>query len=127
MHRRRRCTRRPRPCADDGPGVAAPRAPAHTTSRPASARDPPRVPQARAPSRPRITALDRQRVTCVDAAGVNLAMTRLYGRAPVGERVVGSVPPHDGPQVTGLGALDVPGLHAVMTVDGATDIEGLRT
>jgi transposase len=52
---------------------------------------------------------------------VNLAMTRLYGRAPKGERVVGSVPQHYGPNVTGLAALGEQGLHAMMTVEGATD------
>ena len=48
-------------------------------------------------------------------------MTRLDGRAPTGERVIGSVPQTDGPNVTILGALGVHGWHAVMTVDGATD------
>jgi transposase len=66
-------------------------------------------------------------VTCVDESGVNLAMTRLYGRAPTGERVIGSVPQNYGPNVTVLGALDVHGLHAVMTVDGATDTDVFRT
>jgi transposase len=66
-------------------------------------------------------------VKFVDESGVNLAMTRLYGRAPTGERVVGSVPQNYGPNVTVLGALDVHGLHAVMTVDGATDTDVFRT
>jgi transposase len=63
----------------------------------------------------------------VDESGVNLAMTRLYGRAPTGERVLGSVPQNYGPNVTMLGALGVQGLHAVMTVDGATDTDVFRT
>jgi transposase len=63
----------------------------------------------------------------VDESGVNLAMTRLYGRAPAGERVVGSVPQNDGPNVTMLGALGIQGLQAMMTVDGATDAEVFRT
>src|SRR5262245_29402326 len=54
-------------------------------------------------------------------------MTRLYGRAPTGERVLGSVPQNYGPKVTILGALGVHGLHAVMTVDGATDTVVFRT
>lgn len=54
-------------------------------------------------------------------------MTRLYGRAPTGERVIGSVPQNYGPNVTMLGALGVHGLHAVMTVDGATDTDVFRT
>lgn len=54
-------------------------------------------------------------------------MTRLYGRAPTGERIVGNVPQNYGQNVTILGALGVQGLHAVMTVEGATDTDGLRT
>jgi transposase len=63
----------------------------------------------------------------VDEAGVNLAMTRLYGRAPKGERALGSVPQHSGENITLLGALGVDGLQAVRTVNGATDAEGFRT
>ncbi len=63
----------------------------------------------------------------VDESSVNLAMTRLYGRAPAGERVVGSVPQNYGSNVTMLGALGIQGLQAVMTVDGATDADVFRT
>jgi transposase len=63
----------------------------------------------------------------VDESSVNLAMTRRFGRAPAGERVVGSVPQNYGPNVTMLGALGVQGLQAVMTVDGATDADVFRT
>jgi transposase len=58
---------------------------------------------------------------------VNLAMTRLYGRAPAGERVIGTVPQNYGQNVTILGAVGVQGVQAVMTVDGATDAEVFRT
>ena len=54
-------------------------------------------------------------------------MTRRYGRAPTGQRVIGSIPQNYGPNVTMLGALGVHGLHAVMTVDGATDADVFRT
>jgi transposase len=63
----------------------------------------------------------------VDAAGVNLGMTRLYGRAPQGERVQGTVPLNYGTNITLLGALGVDGLQAVMTVEGAADAEVFRT
>ena len=53
-------------------------------------------------------------------------MTRLYGRAPTGERVIGSVPQNYGQNVTILGALGVQGLQAVMTVGGATDTDVFR-
>jgi transposase len=53
-------------------------------------------------------------------------MTRLYGRAPRGERVVGTVPQHDGATVTMLAALGNHGVEAVLTLDGATDAEVFR-
>jgi len=66
---------------------------------------------------------DLRRLKFVDESGVNVAMTRLYGRAPRGERVVGSAPQNYGENVTMLGALSATGLSALMTVDGATDGE----
>ena len=62
----------------------------------------------------------------MDESGINLAMTRLYGRAPQGERVVGTVPQNYGQNVTVLAALGEHGLQAVMTVEGATDAEVFR-
>jgi transposase len=53
-------------------------------------------------------------------------MTRLYGRAPRGERVVGSVPQNYGQNVTVLAALGPRGLHAMMTVEGATEADVFR-
>jgi transposase len=54
-------------------------------------------------------------------------MTRLYGRAPKGERVIGAVPQHYGANVTMLAALGSHSVEAVMTIDGATDAEVFRT
>jgi transposase len=62
-----------------------------------------------------------ERDKCIDESGITLAMTRLYGRASRGERVVDTVPQNHGPNVTMLGAPSLQGLDAVMTVDGATD------
>ena len=59
----------------------------------------------------------------IDETGVNLAMTRLYGRAPKGQRVRDAVPQNAGPNVTMVGALGIHGIEAVMTVEGATDTE----
>ena len=53
-------------------------------------------------------------------------MTRLYGRAPPGERVIGTVPQNDGANVTMLAALGSQGVEAVMTIDGATAAEVFR-
>ena len=52
----------------------------------------PRVQQARATYQQRTASLDLRRVKFVDEAGVNLAITRLYGRATRGERVLGPSP-----------------------------------
>ena len=68
-----------------------------------------------------MSKLDLNRFKFIDESGVNLAMTRLYGRAPRGERAVGSVPINYGSNLTIIGALGAMGLSALMTVDGATD------
>ena len=53
-------------------------------------------------------------------------MTRPYGRAPKGVRVIGSVPQNYGQNVTMLAALGHHGLQAMMTVEGATDAAVFR-
>ncbi len=57
----------------------------------------------------------------VDESGTNLAMTPRYGRAPRGERVVGSVPRNHGPNTTLFAALSLEGIQAAMTLEGAAD------
>jgi transposase len=73
-----------------------------------------------------IAAREARRLTFIDESGVTLAMTRLYGRAPTGARVGGTVPQNSGPNVTMLGALGAHGLQAVMTVEGSMDTAVLR-
>lgn len=68
-----------------------------------------------------MSRMDLSRFKFVDESGVNLALTRLYGRAPRGERAGGSVPINYGSNLTIIGALGATGLDALMTVDGATD------
>ena len=63
----------------------------------------------------------------IDETGMNLALTRLYGRAAPGVRVVDSVPHDYGEHLTLLAALGVDGLSAPMTVDGAVDTEVCRS
>jgi len=67
-----------------------------------------------------------ERYKFIDESGINLALTRLFGRAPRGHRVVDTVPQHYGPNVTMIGALALQGLDAVMTIEGATDGEVFR-
>jgi transposase len=107
------------PC--DRAGLAAQKKSLH-----ASERDTERVQQARAAYHADIAALAPQRFKCIDESGVNLAMTRRYGRAPKGERVIGAVPQNYGANVTILAALGSDGMEAVMTIDGATDAEVFR-
>ena len=102
-------------------GLAAPPKSLH-----ASERDTARVRQARADSRERLEALALAPLTCIDASGGKLAMTRASGRGPHRERVVGAGPPYDGPHVTMIAALALPGVEAVMTIDGATDADAVR-
>jgi transposase len=53
-------------------------------------------------------------------------MTRRYGRAPRGARVIGAVLQHDGAHVTRPAALGSQGVEAVLTIEGATDTEVVR-
>jgi transposase len=89
----------------------------------AAERDPERVQQARADYQALMQPFDLQRFKFVDESGVNLAMTRRFGRAPRGERVIGAVPQNYGTNLTMLAALSLHGIEAVMTIEGATDAE----
>jgi hypothetical protein len=68
-----------------------------------------------------------QQLKFVDETGINLAMTRRYGRAAPGVRVVESVPHNYGENVSLLAAMGVTGVSAPMTVEGAVDTEVFRT
>ena len=59
----------------------------------------------------------------VDESGVTTSMTRRYGRAPKGERVVDRVPGGRWELLTVIGALTLDGLRAPLTVPSATDGE----
>jgi len=63
----------------------------------------------------------------IDEAGSHIAMTREYARAPRGERAHGSVPRNAGTVTTMIGALDLCGVRAIMTVEGATDADVFET
>jgi transposase len=57
----------------------------------------------------------------LDEAGCHQAMTRLYARAPRGQRAQATKPVNRGRPITMLGALGLQGLTAAMTVEGFTD------
>ena len=68
-----------------------------------------------------IAAVPVGRLIFLDETGTNLAMTRRYGRAKRGQRVVGTVPRNAGPNVTLIAAMDQDGLCGEMTLTGALD------
>lgn len=57
----------------------------------------------------------------LDEAGSNLAMTRVYGRAIKGARVIETVPHNYGENITMLASLSMFGIEAPMTINGAVD------
>jgi hypothetical protein len=60
----------------------------------------------------------------IDETGIHLAMTRLYGRAPIGERLYDSEAPKDGGQnISLIGGMSLDGLIATMSVVGSVNTE----
>ena len=57
----------------------------------------------------------------MDECGTNIALTRLYARAPRGERAFGKVPRNWGKNLTLIAAMSAEGMGATMSVEGATD------
>jgi transposase len=108
----------------DLPRVAAAAAAGEKKSLRAAERATPRVPRLRTAFRAQIGAYESARLKFVDEAGVTLAMTRPYGRAAPGERVVDAVPQHYGTRQTLLAALSLQGVGAPWVIDGAVDGDG---
>ena len=75
----------------------------------------------------RVAAIDPDRLVFVDECGANTAMTRPYGRAPVGERVVGSVPHGKWKATTLISAMRRAGVVASLVFEGPTDEAAFRT
>jgi transposase len=68
-----------------------------------------------------VKSLAPEDLVFLDEAGCHQAMTRLYARAPRGQRVHATKPVQRGRHVTMLGALSLTGLVAAMTLEGFTD------
>lgn len=75
----------------------------------------------RAAWRDALAGVDPARLIFVEETGAHLSLTRRYGRAKRGERVVGVVPRNHGPNVTLIAALDQDGLCGELTITGALD------
>ena len=67
----------------------------------------------------RLGAEQVKRFHFLDEAGVHLGMTRLYGRAEPGERVVESTPGHSGEHYTVVATLGLRGVSAPFLFEGA--------
>lgn len=65
--------------------------------------------------------LDPKRLVFVDECSTNIALTRLYARAPNGERAYGKAPRNWGKNVTLIASMSSEGVGAAMSVEGATD------
>ncbi|MFH7031039.1 MAG: IS630 family transposase [Heteroscytonema crispum UTEX LB 1556] len=93
----------------------------------ASEQDTPRVQELRHDYRRSLDRIDVRNLIFVDEAGLNLSMSRLFARAVDGERAVGSMPGSKGGNVSLVGALNLDGLIAAMTVPGSINTEVFLT
>ena len=93
----------------------------------ASERNRPEVTEAREVFRNSVASLAVEDLVFVDESGVTTTMTRLYGRAPKGQRVPEVVPHGHWKLLTILGAMSIAGIQAALTVDAATDADIFTT
>ena len=63
----------------------------------------------------------------IDEAGVNRAMSRLFGRSLKGTRAYGTCPSCRGKNVTTIGGLSLKGFLACLTFQGGTDTHAFQT
>lgn len=66
-----------------------------------------------------LDTIDIRNLVFIDETGINLAMTRLYGRARGGARVSAQCPGNKGENITLIGAMSDEGLIAAMTLPGS--------
>jgi transposase len=81
----------------------------------------------RASFRGRARRVDPGRFVFVDETGLHTAMTRLYGRAPRGQRLVESVPEGTWETTTLVAAVRRGGVVGALEFPGATDAAAFRT
>lgn len=87
----------------------------------ASERETERVQARREEYSQEIKGFEVAKLKFLDEAGSDLAMTRLYGRAAKGKRVIDSAPQNYGSNTTMLATLSLAGITAPMTISGAVD------
>ena len=93
----------------------------------ASEQETQRVTELRHDYRRWLDQIDVRNLVFVDEAGLNLSMSRLFARAVDGERAVSSTPGTKGGNVSLIGAINIEGLVATMTVPGSTNTEVFLT
>jgi len=106
---------------DDVCGIAKVKTAAQKKSLHACERETERVEQRRVEYKGEVKTEVLSKLRFLDEAGSNLAMTRLYGRAAKGERVIETVPQNYGENITMLASLSISGIQAPMTISGAVD------
>src|SRR3989440_2604665 len=67
--------------------------------------------------------LDASKFVFLDESGSNIALTRLYARAPKGKRARGSIPRNRGKNMTLMASLSLRGMGEALIVDGAANTE----
>jgi transposase len=77
--------------------------------------------------RTRTGRIDPERFLFLDEVGAHTALTRLYGRAARGERVVGSVPQDTWQTTTLVSAIRTRGVAASLLLPGALDAAAFQT
>jgi len=68
-----------------------------------------------------VKEIDPARLVFVDECGTNITLTRLYARAPRGERAFGKAPRNWDKNLTLIAAMSAEGMGQSMSVEGATD------
>jgi len=75
----------------------------------------------RAAWREQAQTLDTGKLVFVDECGSNIALTRLYGRAPKGKRACGAVPRNRRANITLLASLSLQGMGEALILEGSAD------
>jgi hypothetical protein len=71
-----------------------------------------------------LDTIDVKNLVFIDETGLNLAMTRYYGRSEGGMRVYDECPGNKGKNITLIGAMSDEGLIATMTFPGSLNTDG---
>ena len=68
--------------------------------------------------------IDPRNLVFIDETGIHLGLTRLYGRAPIGERLYDSESPGDsGQNISLIGGMSIDGLIASMSIVGSVNTD----